>query len=467
MKNEKKWIGILIAAMLVISVFAAMPIIAEDKENYLPWMSAEDTEAMNTSQPMDLTTMAVGDDYFVYVIFNESNSEYRGNGNGVAGYIAPDRTEYLYVDASDPKLGGVCDIYTVKTAGDPNTHPENPDNMGPIEPRTLTLASTYDYTVSGGPTQYQSTNAFYVDNSGIYYGANGGIYRWDLDWTNGAWLTSLGVQIPPSLGTETLAYDAGSKTFYTGTSGREIYSFTVGVDTKWQYEFTHPDYAGSHHDGMEYFNGILWISDMTSDHIAEWKWDGSAWNEIKVFDYTNPLDVEGMGFGPNKHFWITAWNDLYEVGGGKLQEEIESTCIPCVSINVDVSINNNNGKIPYWPWNVFRYNVSVTNNQTYKPGKSRIAITYGLIDDPTSHTLIIGTRMPDIYLSDTYNISGDFMVPNDVYSGNYVFFASAFDLETGCCGCNAVPFSVEMPSGWISTTSKEESWENWLEIVED
>jgi len=73
--------------------------------------------------------------------------------------------------------------------------------------------------------------------------------------------------------------------------------------------------------------------------------------------------------------------------------------------------------------------------------------------------------MPDIYLNDTYNISGDFMVPNDVYSGKYIFFASAFDLETGCCGCNAVPFSVKMPS-WTSTTSKEESWENWLEIVE-
>ena len=135
-------------------------------------------------------------------------------------------------------------------------------------------------------------------------------------------------------------------------------------------------------------------------------------------------------------------------------------CEPCVSIEVDVSIN----KDSYTYGDTFNYTVSVTNNQA---GKSRIAITYGLIDDPTSHTLIIGTRMPDIYLNDTYNISGDFRVPDDVYSGNYVFFASAFDMETGCCGCNAVPFSVEMPPWWMSTTSKEESWENWLEIVED
>ena len=147
-------------------------------------------------------------------------------------------------------------------------------------------------------------------------------------------------------------------------------------------------------------------------------------------------------------------------------ELVVDECVPCVSIEVDVSINNNNGAIPYMPWNVFRYNVSVKNNQTYTPGKSRIAITYGLID-PTPKTITIGTFMPDIYLDDTYNFSGDFNVPEDVYSGNYVFFAAAFDMETGCCGCNAVPFSVEMPSWWIASTSKEESWENWLEIVED
>ena len=47
--------------------------------------------------------------------------------------------------------------------------------------------------------------------------------------------------------------------------------------------------------------------------------------------------------------------------------------------------------------------------------KSRIAISYGLID-PTPKTIIIGTRMPDIYLNDAYNFSGDFKVPDGVYS---------------------------------------------------
>jgi hypothetical protein len=203
---------------------------------------------------------------------------------------------------------------------------------------------------------------------------------------------------------------------------------------------------------------VNWFAEFADVLVSQQNADGS-WNDCPSYVR------EDGGWGTHGGTLLcTEWALL------TLQKEVPPPpifCDPCVSIKVDVSINNNNGAIPYWPWNVFRYNVSVKNNQAYKPGKSRIAITYGLIDDPTSHTLIIGTRMPDIYLDDTYNISGDFRVPDDVYSGNYVFFASAFDMETGCCGCNAVPFSVEMPSGWISTTSKEESWENWLEIVED
>jgi uncharacterized repeat protein (TIGR01451 family) len=151
----------------------------------------------------------------------------------------------------------------------------------------------------------------------------------------------------------------------------------------------------------------------------------------------------------------TTQNEDTNVCGGP------TPCIPCVSIEVDVSINKNS----YTFGDIFNYTVSVTNNQAYKPGKSRIAITYGLID-PTPKTITIGTHMPDIYLNDAYSFSADFMVPYDVYSGNYVFFASAFDMETGCCGCNAVPYSVERLPWGISATSKEESSEPWLEIVE-
>jgi C1A family cysteine protease len=138
-------------------------------------------------------------------------------------------------------------------------------------------------------------------------------------------------------------------------------------------------------------------------------------------------------------------------------------CRPCESVEVEVSIND--GGIPYRPGDVFIYEVSVRNNQGYKETeKSRIAITYGLMDDPTSHTLIIGTRMPDIYLDDEYFFRGDFKVPDGVYSGRYIFFVAASDLETGCSGIDAEPYRVKLMR--ISTTSKEEAWENWLEIVE-
>lgn len=135
-------------------------------------------------------------------------------------------------------------------------------------------------------------------------------------------------------------------------------------------------------------------------------------------------------------------------------------CEPCVSIKVEVSINKNS----YTPGDVFVYNVSVMNNQISKGAeKSRIAISYGLID-PTPKTFIIGTRMPDISLSDAYNFSGDFIVPDDVYSGKYLFFAAASDLETGCSGIDAEPYSIRLTR--ISKASIEEAWKNWLEIVE-
>ena len=154
---------------------------------------------------------------------------------------------------------------------------------------------------------------------------------------------------------------------------------------------------------------------------------------------------------------------MYATDFQDFKDEIEKKigviiCEPCVSIEVDVSIN----KDSYTYGDTFNYTVSVTNNQA---GKSRIAITYGLID-PTPKTITIGTRMPDIYPNDTYSFWADFMVPYDVYSGDYVFFAAAFDMETGCCGCDAEPYSVE-PRWRIATTSKEESSEPWLEIVED
>jgi hypothetical protein len=44
-----------------------------------------------------------------------------------------------------------------------------------------------------------------------------------------------------------------------------------------------------------------------------------------IFTYDNPgAHLEGMGFGPNNHFWVSGWDKgtIYELGGGRLQQWI-------------------------------------------------------------------------------------------------------------------------------------------------
>lgn len=133
------------------------------------------------------------------------------------------------------------------------------------------------------------------------------------------------IPVPPENG-ETFTYDPTANTWYTCTREREVYSFDMAVDRSWQYEFKYPSYEGGHHDGLEFVNGFLWISDMTANWIGQWRKnpDGS-WEEIARFYYDNPVedDVEGMGFGPLGHLWVTGWNRLYEIGGKELGEVIK------------------------------------------------------------------------------------------------------------------------------------------------
>ena len=273
------------------------------------------------------------DEYYVYANFNSTNTDgVYTPGQGVGGYSVSTTEGYLYV-----ATGVNCSVYkvTIPAGSDPNVHPDNPDATGPtIAPRTLTLIQQYDIltdmqtTVPGLWHIYQSISAFVVDDNYIYYGPSvGGIHCWvkNADGTFGAYQGRI---VDVDLYAQTLAYDGN--TFYAGavSPDRHIYSFTPGVDTAWQFEFSYTALipgVGWHHDGLECSGGYLWVSDMTSNAIAQYEWDGTNWIQKKIFTYTNPVDddVEGMGFGPFGHFWATGWNRLYEVGGGKLQEVIE------------------------------------------------------------------------------------------------------------------------------------------------
>lgn len=215
-----------------------------------------------------------------------------------------------------------------------------------MAPRTFALFDTYNFAADCGWSGGHHAE-FYVDDNYIYYGPDsygtGGVEKWNKN-ANGTFGSYVGTIIPasqlPDGNGETLGYDPDTDTWYTCTREREVYSFQVGVDTAWQYEFTYPSYGGGHHDGMEFVNGYLWISDMTSDYIGQWEYTGTGpyngWNETKRFCYTYGKHVGGMGFGPLGHFWASSTSyDIYEIGGGKLG--IALTDIPDQTINASES----------------------------------------------------------------------------------------------------------------------------------
>ena len=207
-------------------------------------------------------------------------------------------------------------IYKVEVNGDPNMHPDNPDATGPIAPRTFTYINQFPVNHS-----YATGGEFYIDNTGIYYGSGRGIKKWDFN------LVSQPDEISSNLTSDTLAKNITTGEWWTATSNRGIYKYNNTTHT-WESQFTYPSLAGSHHDGLEIINNQLFISDMTSDKIIVYDINTTTGvvddtSSYKEYTYTSGPDVEGMGFGPNKHFWIASgWGGtLYEVGGG-----IEVTC---------------------------------------------------------------------------------------------------------------------------------------------
>ena len=246
----------------------------------------------------------------------------------------------VYVGSYD----GHCYIYkvTIPPGSDPNSHPNNPQDQGPIAPRTLTqIGIPYNFVADCGWNGTHEAE-FYVNRDFIFYGPDlngqGGIEKWirNPDGTFGSYLGRLPIPVPPTNG-ETFGYDEDNHIWYTCTRARQVYSFQDSVDTQWQPEFIYPNYGGNHHDGLEFANGFLWVSDMTTDFIGQWQYTGSGpyngWSEIHRFSYVDGNDVEGLGFGPLGHFWISTANgyQIYEIGGGVMQCQIFSIPDMCTN----------------------------------------------------------------------------------------------------------------------------------------
>ncbi len=268
----------------------------------------------------------LANDYYVYGTW-DWNGESAQDVNGIDGYgdyLVVEDGAYFYfkkVTVLDSDNDGIADPYQ---------HPDNPDDPGPVETRVFTDVGSYYYYDDIGSYIGSSYGGAVMTAEKLYLGGDGELYAWN--WSvdeNGNIVLSDFVAIltdPQALTYfEDIAYDENTNTFYALTRERDIYSFNPDEDNDWNYEFSYSGYSGWHGDGIASVNGHLYISDMTSDVIGQWDYINGQWQETATFLYSNPYDVEGMGFGPNNHFWVTAWSGVfYEIGGGKLQESIEN-----------------------------------------------------------------------------------------------------------------------------------------------
>jgi len=344
-------------------------------------------------------------DFYVYSFLNPGVGSVCGMDGFVDEYGQIEGipgAEYLFFTGGPLYEGDITAyVYRVETDGDPNTHPDNPLNTGPIAPRMFTLVSTHFL----GHFASAHDNAFYVDETGVYYGAsdnerNGvpgwatfmgcAIHQWDFDWNPIGSVVS-----DPAPGTQTIARNPANGDWWAGNGARRMFRWD---GASWVEIFKGPNLAGSHHDGLEVINGSLYVSDMTSDVITQYRLDDlgdpldPAGSPCKSFFYSHGPSVEGMGYGPNDHIWISSGGaTFYEIGGGALQLALVGIPDQCVLPGEEFELFDLDdfvvGLPPYeWSWegNV-DLNVSVDINNvvtvTYPPNwQGQETITFTVTD---------------------------------------------------------------------------------------
>jgi len=270
--------------------------------------SAATTFGSTSEPPSELPPGELSaNEFYMYAYFTESNSVFKG-GQGVGGYEINDTAGQLYVARQDA-ISGYCDVYNVsiESGTSRNAHPKNSYTnltyLYEMEKRTLVIISSYDIlddmkdTVNNLESIYPGESEFYINETHIFYGPSpGGIHCWEKnpDGTFGAY-QGLVVNYKNFVA-ESLAYDEATNTWYAGTfqtnknkkgSGVNIiYSFNFNPkNSKWQIveEFR---YEGTHHNGLEFISGNLWVADSISDHLAQWQKDSSGtWIAVNRIDF--------------------------------------------------------------------------------------------------------------------------------------------------------------------------------------
>jgi len=324
--------------------------------------------------------------------------------SGIGGYVEDygvqptwgDEVQYLYfVDRSFNAYkvrvwmtnhGGVDDPTPYHI--DPFQHPNHADprHQGPIEPR--------HFEVVVGPVPIREwvmfgRGEFYADETGVYFGPYGGVHKFDHD------LNYIG-QIAPAFDGMSLGYDPAEKTWYSGAVikkiSRQVYRLrdTDGdgdfMDENWEYIFTHADYGGEFHSGLEYVSGYIWVSDMMSDIIGRYE-AADPWPEVETYPYSEladvvQADVVGMGFGPNGNFWVSAAdtaNYIYEVGTNLYPVARAGVDVLSAPPEVEICFNARQSYHPDAPFHVikeYEWDFDIDDN----PGVYDISYTDGNAD---------------------------------------------------------------------------------------
>jgi hypothetical protein len=259
-------------------------------------------------------------EYFQFADFHTGSTAFLG------GYDVDSYDDRLYV----LNFSSTIDVYRVElldSDGDgllePNQHPDNPEEMGPIEERTI----AYVETIPGFGTPSLSTSEIFALADRLYIGGSA-----ITENVLGVGTTVITTPPPWASWFSQIGYDEVHGVWYASNeSQRRVFQHDASTNT-WGIAFYYPELAGDHMDGLEIVTdpntGIpyVYVSDMTSDFIGQYRLDPvHGWVQENLFTYagTAGAPVEGMGFGALNHFWATAGSSVYEVGGGDLSDYID------------------------------------------------------------------------------------------------------------------------------------------------
>ncbi len=255
--------------------------------------------------------------YYQFANFSTGATAFMG------GYDVDSFEDKIYVTGFN--FGNSIDVYQVTledSDGDdelePNQHPDNPDETGPIEQRTITFVETIPgVTISTSSSEILAQeDRMFVGGQAIteYVFGMGGSMPVTTPPVWDSWLAHLG-------------YDDINGVWYASNENqRRVLQHDAETNT-WGIAFMYPDMAGSHMDGMEVVTDpntgtpYVYVSDMTSDFIGQYRLDPEeGWVQENLFQYTELSGalVEGFGFGALNHFWATGGDSVYELGGGDL-----------------------------------------------------------------------------------------------------------------------------------------------------